>query len=125
MTNILVLLSLLLSELAEENEILRQKVRQLQQQNSIRRGSREAAKRLLVANPQWNVLDIGCGGYESILTKHANVLADLEDQSAAFPGRRFVQTNAEHTPFRDQEFDFVIASHVMEHVENPFQLIWS
>jgi SAM-dependent methyltransferase len=68
------------------------------------------------------VLNIGCGGGESEFSPYTTVFADIEDHSAIHGAANFVQVNAQNTPFLDLEFDFVIASHVMEHVENPQQM---
>jgi hypothetical protein len=36
-----------------------------------------------------------------------------------FGGRKVSYYDGEHMPFRDKEFDYVIASHVIEHVQDP------
>jgi ubiquinone/menaquinone biosynthesis C-methylase UbiE len=87
----------------------------------IRRTSRSAILQELKRHPEWRVLSIGCGGGSSEFSPYVSVFSDMDDHSAVH-GDKFVQGNAEHTSFRSFEFDFVIASHVMEHVENPHQL---
>ena len=69
----------------------------------------------LEKNPNWNVLDIGCG-YRA--HKKANIIADQQDLSAFYPDKKFIKINEKRLPFKDKEFDFVVASHVMEHVED-------
>jgi SAM-dependent methyltransferase len=78
--------------------------------------SREYALGLVSNNPDWNVLDLGCG---SDGIKLAKVYADIEDRKGDYPNNQFVQTEACNTPFRDKEFDFVFALHLVEHILNP------
>ena len=82
----------------------------------IRRSSREYVINLIKENPDWNVLDLGTGkdGF-----KVAKVFADIMDYKEYYPENRFVQTEASDTPFEDKEFDFVVATHVAEHVVDP------
>jgi len=61
------------------------------------------------------VLDIGCG-YTA--NKNATIIADAQDLSNFYTGKHFVQVKEKILPFKDNEFDFVIASHVIEHVED-------
>jgi len=81
----------------------------------IKRCSREYALSLINENKEWNVLDLGAG---SDGWKRANVYADIEDHSSSY-SKRFVQTQADDTPFEDKEFDFVAATHIAEHVPDP------
>ena len=69
----------------------------------------------LSKNTNWKILDIGCG-YRA--NKHASVLADVQDLSDFYKEKRFIKINEKKLPFKDKEFDFVIASHVIEHVED-------
>jgi len=69
----------------------------------------------LEKNPSWKILDIGCG-YRA--HKKANIIADQQDLSAFYPDKKFIKINEKKLPFKDKEFDFVIASHVIEHVED-------
>ena len=64
-------------------------------------------------NSNWNILDIG-GGYRA--HKNASVIADIQDFSDFYKERKFIQIKGKNLPFKDNEFDFVIASHVIEHV---------
>ena len=69
----------------------------------------------LSKNTNWKILDIGCG-YRA--NKHASVLADVQDLSDFYKEKTFIKINEKKLPFEDKEFDFVIASHVIEHVED-------
>ena len=66
-------------------------------------------------NTNWKILDIGCG-YRA--NEKANTLADIQDLSHFYKGRNFVQLEEKKLPFKDKEFDFVISSHVLEHVKD-------
>tara|TARA_B110000438_G_scaffold170488_1_gene162929 strand:+ start:940 stop:1518 length:579 start_codon:yes stop_codon:yes gene_type:complete len=70
---------------------------------------------LLEKNPTWKVLDIGCGYTPN---KYATEIADQQDLSSFYKGRKFIKINEKVLPFQDKEFDFVIASHVIEHVQD-------
>ena len=61
------------------------------------------------------ILDIGCG-YNA--NKFANVICDVQDLENYYPNKKFIKLVEKKLPFKDNEFDFVIASHVMEHVED-------
>ncbi|MDC0469230.1 class I SAM-dependent methyltransferase [Candidatus Pelagibacter sp.] len=81
----------------------------------IKRSSKQLIDNEIIQNPNWKVLDIGCG-----FTAHekANVVCDVQDLSNFYKDKNFVKLNDKKLPFRDKEFDFVIASHVIEHVED-------
>jgi SAM-dependent methyltransferase len=73
----------------------------------------------------WRVLDVGSGHNPH---PRANVLLDkhLKDDTERSgkpikidEEKDFVEGNAESMPFGDKEFDYIIASHVAEHVDNP------
>jgi len=81
----------------------------------IRRTSIIHVNSLLEKNPNWKILDIGCG-YTA--NKYATEIADQQDLSSFYKGKRFVKINEQVLPFKDKEFDFVIASHVIEHVKD-------
>ena len=66
-------------------------------------------------NTNWKILDIGCG-YRA--HKSASVIADIQDLSNFYENKNFVKITEKKLPFKDKEFDFVIASHVIEHVED-------
>ena len=73
---------------------------------------------------QWRVLEIG-GGHNP--HPRADVIVDkyVEDNShrggdlKVLGHQTFVQADAENLPFEDDEFDYVICCHVLEHAENP------
>ena len=69
----------------------------------------------LKKNVDWKILDIGCGYREN---KFASVIADVQDFSNYYKEKKFIKINEKKLPFKDKEFDFVIASHVIEHVED-------
>ena len=81
----------------------------------IKRTSKIFIEKKLSINPSWNILDIGCGYGAS---KYASVICDVQDLSKHYPNKKFVRLFEKKLPFQDKEFDFVIASHVMEHVDN-------
>tara|TARA_B110000285_G_C14867379_1_gene487511 strand:+ start:162 stop:773 length:612 start_codon:yes stop_codon:yes gene_type:complete len=81
----------------------------------IKRTSKTFIEYTLSLNSDWNILDIGCG-YGA--NKYANVICDVQDLSKFYPNKTFIRLVEKKLPFKDKEFDFVIASHVMEHVED-------
>ena len=81
----------------------------------IKRTSKTFIEYTLSLNSDWNILDIGCG-YGA--NKYANVICDVQDLSKFYPNKTFIRLLEKKLPFKDKEFDFVIASHVMEHVED-------
>ncbi len=82
----------------------------------IKRSSLKFTNLLLNKNKNWNILDIGCG-YTA--NDNANVLCDVIDLQKNYPNKKFVKLDSKNLPFGDKEFDFVIASHVIEHTEDP------
>ena len=81
----------------------------------IKRSSKQYTDNLLDQNPEWKVLDIGCG-YTA--HKNATVICDIQDLSNFYQDKNFVKLDGKILPFKDNEFDFVIASHVIEHVKD-------
>jgi len=81
----------------------------------LKRTSIKHVNNILGKNPNWKILDIGCG-YRA--HKNASVLADVQDFSNFYKEKKFVQIKEKDLPFKDKEFDFVVASHVIEHVED-------
>ena len=70
---------------------------------------------ILEKNSEWKILDIGCG-YRA--HSKASVISDVKDFSKFYKDKKFVRIEDKILPFRDKEFDFVIASHVIEHVQD-------
>ena len=70
---------------------------------------------ILSKNDHWKILDVGCG-YRA--NKYATVIADVQDLSSFYKEKKFVLIHEKKLPFKDKEFDFVIASHVIEHVDD-------
>ena len=81
----------------------------------IKRTSKQHIEQILSTNPSWKILDIGCG-YGA--NKYANTICDIQNFSEFYKNRKFVQLKEKKLPFLDKEFDFVIASHVLEHVHD-------
>ena len=81
----------------------------------IRRSSKKSVDKLLQDNTSWKILDVGCG-YTA--HKNATVVCDVQDLSSIYKEKHFVKITNNILPFKDKEFDFVIASHVIEHVKD-------
>ena len=81
----------------------------------LRRTSINFVNNTLKNNSNWKILDIGCG-YTA--NKHATVIADVKNLSDFYKNKNFVKITDKNLPFKDKEFDFVISSHVIEHVED-------
>ena len=81
----------------------------------IKRSSKKYIQEILQKNNSWQILDIGCG-YTA--NKFATTICDVQDLSKFYDNRNFIKLESKDLPFKDNQFDFVIASHVMEHVED-------
>tara|TARA_B100001564_G_scaffold223870_1_gene188684 strand:- start:58 stop:660 length:603 start_codon:yes stop_codon:yes gene_type:complete len=81
----------------------------------ISRTSKTHIENLLSTKKDWKILDIGCG-YSA--NKYATTICDVQDLSNFYKDRNFVILENNNLPFDDNHFDFVISSHVMEHVKD-------
>ena len=81
----------------------------------IKRTSKTHINKIISSKDSWKILDIGCGFNAN---KFATVICDVQDLSKHYQNKNFVRLLDKKLPFADKEFDFVIASHVMEHVED-------
>ena len=76
------------------------------------------------------VLDIGSGDKphwraDILLDKYIDesYAAQRSGHGKTAVNKPVFDANAEHMPFRDKAFEYVICSHVLEHVENPSKVI--
>lgn len=85
-----------------------------------------SGKKMPIAS-EWKVLDVGSGHRPN---RRANVLIDNElnetehrsGKKAFVPlDKTMVVGDALNMPFADKEFDFIIASHIAEHIDDPEQ----
>ena len=81
----------------------------------IKRSSKKYIDKQIEQNPNWKILDIGCGFRAH---PRATTIADIQNFSDFYKGREFIKINEKKLPFKDNEFDFLICSHVIEHVED-------
>ena len=81
----------------------------------ISRTSKTYIENLLSQKKDWKILDIGCG-YSA--NNYATTICDVQDLSNFYKNKNFVILKNNVLPFKDNQFDFVICSHVMEHVKD-------
>jgi SAM-dependent methyltransferase len=82
----------------------------------------------LLIKKRYNILEVGGGNHPD---KRANVVVDkyVDDNThrsgdlKLYKNQKFIQADGEHLPFKDQEFDYVICRHVLEHVDDPIQFV--
>ena len=79
----------------------------------LKRTSINFVNTYLSKNNNLKILDIGCG-YSA--NKYATVIADTQDLSSFYKNKKFVKISNKNLPFKDKEFDYVVSSHVIEHV---------
>ena len=81
----------------------------------LKRTSLNFINNKLKNNIGWKVLDIGCGFRPN---PYATTIADIQDFSGFYKEKNFIKLNDKRLPFKNKEFDYVIASHVIEHVDD-------
>ena len=84
----------------------------------IKRTSREHVLKILKENQNnWKILDIGCN---IAPVEFAQTVADVQNFSKFYEekNKKFVLIKDKNLPFTNNQFDFVYASHVIEHVED-------
>ena len=84
----------------------------------IKRTSKEHVLKILnQKSKDWNILDIGCN---RDAVKYAQTVADIQNLSDFYKekNKKFVLIKDKNLPFSNNQFDFVYASHVIEHVED-------
>lgn len=62
------------------------------------------------------VLNVGCG----LAVSFRSVNVDIRVDKTIHKGFVFIRCDAHFLPFRNKIFAYVLASHVLEHVDNPF-----
>jgi hypothetical protein len=85
----------------------------------IKRTNKLNQKKWLQENSHLKILDLGCS--LSNYWPEANHFADIDDFKAGFEKLNLNYTQIipnQKLPFKDKEFDYVILSHVMEHIPN-------
>ena len=91
---------------------------------TIKRTKRSTQKQFLKDNPNLNILDLGCA--IDSRWNEANHFADIFDFNEYFKNKNLKFTKIERNkklPFEDKQFDYVILSHVLEHVGDPIEFI--
>jgi glycosyltransferase involved in cell wall biosynthesis len=95
--------------------------------NSIVNWKAGNTSKVLKINPDWKVLDVGSGHQPHrraniILDKYVGETIHRTTQQIEMPtDKYFVLGDALSTPFANKEFDFVIASHIAEYIDDPIK----
>lgn len=79
----------------------------------MNRVTRLQVKEILAESPELRVLDAACGHHAG--WPEADVLSDWGPYGKNYD-KPFVKADIRDLPFDDHEFDFVIASHIVEHI---------
>jgi len=81
-------------------------------------------------NPEGSVLDVGCLGFSQMKNAHRLGLLKLKhfgvdysecDQVPAGFVFKKADLNLQPLPFEDDQFDLVVASHIIEHLQRPIE----
>jgi len=68
----------------------------------------------------WIGLDVGCGVHLGVLAEYGLDAAPVKNfVNPLYPRNKFTQANIYDIPFEDDSFDYVVSSHVIEHLEEP------
>ncbi len=81
----------------------------------LKRTTKKFVEEYLSQKKNWRILDIGCG-YTA--NKYSTHVADTQDFSNFYKDKKFTHIKEKKLPFADKEFNFIITSHVLEHVED-------
>ncbi len=87
---------------------------------TTRRTVRKNQKKWLSSNKNLKILDLGCSNKN--FWPEANHFADIHDYKNDFENLNLDYTQIKpdsKLPFKDKEFDYVICTHVIEHVNHP------
>jgi len=80
----------------------------------------ELTKFLVKEGQDWIGLDVGCGGHIGQLAEYGLDAAEVATFVLPnYPRDKFTQGDVYEMPFEDNRFDFVISSHLIEHLQRP------
>jgi len=107
-------------------EVISEKTYEAYQNSTVNWKAGNTSK-IVKINPEWKVLDVGSGHQPNrranvILDKYVGETIHRTTQQVEIPkDKYFVVGDALSTPFANKEFDFLIASHVAEHIDDPIK----